>query len=210
MGAIYSLRRAVLDFVDMARNMPGRASSPEELNHLKDAAYGSADGMFAAEHAPIASMTWEERVIMRGADLVSERVAFKFPYAMEVVGMFPTLELVQPVAGGVIIPTTSSLDVSIDINNNNFITTLEGLSTSAPGATRGGTFVTLGAWSVLAPRLVSLKLTGPSPDLGMVFRWKNPNAAAPNYRDTIISVALFVRRLDDRDSANVARSAREL
>lgn len=208
--AIYSLRARILDFVNFARNMPGRASAPEELQALEKAAYDSADGMFAAEHAPIAPMTWEERVILLGADLISERVAFKFPYAMEVVGMFPTLSIVLPVAGGLVVPTTSDIDVSIDINNSNTITTLEGISTSAPGATRGGTFVTLASWSVLAPRLVGLKLTGPAPELGMQFRWKNPNNASPNYRNTIISVALFVRRLDGQDSANVVRGAREL
>jgi hypothetical protein len=207
---IYSLRSAVLDFVNFARNMPGRASAPEELGALEKAAYNSADGMFAAEHAPIAPMTWEERVILLGSSLGSERVAFKFPYPMEVVGMFPTLSIVLPVSGGLIVPTTADIDVSIDLNNSNTLTTLEGISSSAPGATRGGTFVSLAAWSVLAPRLVSLKLTGPAPELGMQFRWKNPNASAPNYRDTIISVALFVRRLDDRDSANVVRGAREL
>jgi hypothetical protein len=208
--SIYSLRARVLDFINFARNMPGRASAPEELNMLENAAYNSADGMFAAEHAPIAPMTWEERVILTGAALVSERVAFKFPYAMEIVGLFPTLSIVLPVAGGATVPTTSDIDISIDINNSNTITTLEGISTSAPGATRGGTFVTLASWSVLAPRLVGLKLTGPAPEFGMQFRWKNPNQAAPNYRDTIISVALFVRRLDGQDSANVVRAAREL
>jgi hypothetical protein len=210
MSTLYSLRARILDFVNFARNMPGRASAPEELNALEKAAYNSADGMFAAEHAPIAPMTWEERVILLGSSLISERVSFKFPYAMEVVGMFPTLSLVQPLSGGAVVPTTADIDISIDLNNNNFLSALDGISTSAPGATRGGTFVTLAAWSVLAPRLISLKLTGPAPELGMTFRWKNPNANAPNYRDTIVSCAIFVRRLDGQDSANVVRGAREL
>jgi hypothetical protein len=208
--SVFSLRSRILDFVHFARSSPGRASAPEELAALEKAAYDSADGMFAAEHAPIAPMTWSERVILRGADEVSERVSFKFPYAMEIVGFFPTLALVLPVSGGTVIPTTSDIDVSIDLNNSNTLTSLAGISTSAPGATRGGTFVPLAAWSVLAPRLVGLKLTGPAPELGMQFRWQNPNPSAPNYRDTIISCSIFVRRLGDQDSANVVRGAREL
>lgn len=201
-----SIRSMVLEFLGRAQRSPRIATDPAEIEALRRRVLEDPSGGFGALVAPIAPMTWEQRVLLTGAAPQSERIPFKFPYAMEIVGMMGILESTGA-PGGAVLPTLNSVDVQIDVNNQNFATSLEGVSTSVPGATRGGSFVSLAAVSIQAPRLTSLLLTSPAPEVGATFRWKR---GAGVYQDTLISLALFVRRLGENESANVAVTAKGL
>jgi hypothetical protein len=191
---------------------PALGSDPAELNEIIEAAKRSWDGAFAAEHAPIAPLSWEERVLLSGDGNPSERVAFKFPQSMEIVGMFCFVETVTN--GNLVVPTLTSVDVAIDINNQNNLTQLDGITTSAPGATRGGNFVTLAGLHVNAPRLQGLKLWGPAPEFGATFRYKQGTPQSHFYEDAMVGLQLYVRELEDGkrpgmyQSANVADQMR--
>lgn len=203
-----SFRGRVIEFVNRALVRPALGSDPAELEELKEAARRSWDGAFAAEHAPIAPLSWEERVLLSGDGNPSERVAFKFPQAMEVVGIFAFVETVTN--GQLVIPTMTSIDVYLDINNQNNLTQLDGVTTSAPGASRGGNFVTLAGIHVNAPRLTGLKLWGPAPELGATFRYKQGTPQSHFYEDAMVGIQLYVRELDDGkyQGANVADQLR--
>src|SRR6185295_14262433 len=159
---------------------PALGSDPAELNEIIEAAKRSWDGAFAAEHAPIAPLSWEERVLLSGDGNPSERVAFKFP---------------------------QSIDVAIDINNQNNLTQLDGITTTAPGATRGGNFVTLAGLHVNAPRLQGLKLWGPAPEFGATFRYKQGTPQSHFYEDAMVGLQLYVRELEDGKRAGMYQSA---
>jgi hypothetical protein len=201
-----SLVSRVIEYVNRANRQPALATDPGELDALMRAAREDEGDNFSVLASGKAPLSWEERVLLLSADGSSERVAFKFPYAMEVVGMFPVIEPLLPAQVALVPPTAMSIDVQIDINNQNITTNLEGFSTTSPGAKRGGTFVTLaGISSVIANRMIALKLESPSPELGMTFRWKQQNV----YQDVIVGVQLFVRELDDgKKSSNVPNAAR--
>lgn len=205
------LASVVIDFVQRVGSAPKLATDPGELAALVNAARRSWDGAFGARNAPIAPMTWEQQVLLPGAAIVSERVAFRFPYAMEIVGLYASVVPLLPAAGGAAVPTLDDLQVQLDLNNTNQLTTLEGVSTAAPGAARGGTFVTLGALHINPSRLLGLKLRSPNPEVGATFRWKQGGGPiAPVYRDSLVALAMFVRRLDDErgnTSANVPSMA---
>jgi hypothetical protein len=201
-----SLISRVIEYVNRVNRNPTLGSDPGELDALMRAARSDEGDSFSVLASGKAPLSWEERVILLSGDGSSERVAFKFPYAMEVVGMFPVIEPILPAQVGLVAPSIMSVDVQIDINNQNMITNLEGVSTTAAGANRGGNFVTLaGISSAIANRMIALKLESPSPELGMTFRWKQMNV----YQDVIVGVQLFVRELDDgKKSSNVPNAAR--
>jgi hypothetical protein len=203
-----SFRGEVIAWARAVLIRPALGSDPAELNQLIEDAKRSWDGAFAAEHAPIAPLSWEERVLLSGTGVQSERVAFKFPQAMEIVGMFAFVETVTD--GALVVPTLSSIDVYLDINLQNNLTQLDGVTTSAPGATRGGNFVTLAGLHVNAPRLMGLKLWGPAPEFGATFKYKQGTPQAPFYEDAMVGVQLYVRELDDGKyrGANVADQLR--
>lgn len=204
-----SFRGEVIAWARQVLIRPALGSDPAELNQLIEDAKRSWDGAFGAEHAPIAPLSWEERVLLSGDGKQSERVAFKFPQAMEIVGMFAFVETTTDT--GLVIPTLTSVDVYLDINNQNNLTQLDGVTTSAPGATRGGNFVTLAGLHVNAPRLMGLKLWGPAPEFGATFKYKQGTPQAPFYEDAMVGVQLYVRELDDGGKyrgANVADQLR--
>src|SRR5437879_1913433 len=141
------LKQLVYDFAEEGLAKPEFASRPENLRMLKLAAAKSLDGFHTALTSPNAPLTWENRVILLGAAAKSERVTYKFPQNMDVVGFHPVLTDLGSIAPtfipGNILPSMKDLDVLIDINNENILTSLEGLSSPVAGATRGGTFVSL-------------------------------------------------------------------
>ena len=201
-----SLREIIIEHVQQVGRNPTLGTDPGQLDWLMRQARADEGESFSVLASGKAPLSWEERVLLQTNDGSSERVSFKFPYAMEVVGMFPVIEPLLPVGAGLTIPTKMSIDIQIDINNQNIITNLEGVSTAAPGASRGGTFVTLaGIDASIANRMIALKLESPSPELGMTFRWKQTGV----YASSIIGVQLYVRELDNgKNSVNVPNAAR--
>lgn len=206
-----ALSQDVEDFVSEALDKPDFAVRPENLRALRQKARESLQGMHTSLNAPNAPYSWENRVILPVAAALSERIAYKFPQNMDVVGFNPVLTDLGVIAPtfvpGNIMPSVNDFDVAIDINNENLLTNLEGVTSPVAGATRGGTFISLASIGILVPRLFALKLTSMAPEIGMTFRPKRgPNV----YRDTMISVTMFVRRKDKRPSANVSSAAEGL
>jgi hypothetical protein len=206
-----SLSQRVIEFAQRALDKPGVAVDPAELNALRRSAHSSIETFHTALNAPNAPYSWENRVLLLGATAVSNRVSFPFPQKMDITGMNPVLTdlgIIAPTfVPGNVLPSADDLDVQIDINNENTITSLRGVTTPIAGAPPDGTFITLSSTGILVPRILALVLEAPSPDVGMTFRWKRGPGI---FRDTMIAVTLFVRRPDNQISANVASAARGL
>lgn len=180
------LRFDVLEWISRVRERPVLASDPDELRTLAERARHDWGGGFVAQHQPVAPYTWEQTVVLRSAAASSDRVQFRLPFGVEIVGMWPSLEPLG--TGAAPLPTLAAISVAIDSNVTEQYTLNNG--TSAAGV-RGGTFVTLEAISS-AHRLFGLRLDTPNPELGFTFQWKRgPNV----YQDVQIGVTLFTRRL---------------
>lgn len=182
------LSAEVLAYLAKARQSPAFASDPVLLDGLERAARNANDGAVAALHAPVASETWEARAIMLGAQQTSERVPMRIPYESVIVGFYPTvISLGTP--GAMIKATLDDVDVAIDVDNKEVITSAQGYTT--PGSTgRDGSFVTLGSLGVQTPRLIWLVLDRISNDLGVTYRWKRGPGV---YENAIVSLGFFIR-----------------
>jgi hypothetical protein len=205
------LREFVLSFVNAVRGSPLQGSNPEWLDALEVQAFQSLDGAYFAEMAPVTPWTWEQRTILPGDELTSDRVPFRFPYAVEILGM-RGVAIPITTTGAVLAPAVDPssvtgdaldiLDVKIDINAQNFITNANGIST--PGGPNDGNFVTISSLNIQAPRLHALKLDGESPDIGFTFRWSAGLLTFPSvWADTMIKMAMYVRPLPPAASYNV-------
>jgi hypothetical protein len=188
-----SLAYEVLRFCDRALVDPASASDPRLLDRLTKYAREAFEGIVAL-HAPASPMTWEATTVMVGATQQSTRQGFRFPRPVEIVGFFPVVIPILPASGGGTVPTTDSLAVQIDTDNQNYITSGDGVSTNAGGS--AGPFVTLSALSVQVPRVLGYKLRNPTPDIGFTYRWKLATGAAPGiFRDSLVSMGIFARYL---------------
>jgi hypothetical protein len=199
-----NLRQSALDFVNLARNKPALATDPEVLGNLEAAALMDASGSFAAETAPIAEDTWEAGTVFLGNTSVSERINVDITYPVMIVGLFPTLSVFT--TGGATTPTLSDIDCQIDLNTQEYRTSMRGTNTVTTAAgttpTRDGTFVTLAALSTAATagaRMLCWKIPDRTSQIGVTFRWKQftPPATAV-FKDTMIRLAFFVRPLARR------------
>jgi len=193
-----SLSYEVLRFVDRAMKRPADASDPRLLARLEAYARDAWEGIVAL-HAPASPMTWEVVTVLRGAVQLSNRIPFRFPRPVEIVGFFPTIiPLATPSTSGILTPTTDTIAVSMDTDNQNYLTSGDGISTPAGGS--AGPFVTLSAMSVQVPRIVCYKLRNPTPDIGFTYRWKldiDSGVGTPKavYKDTLISLTMYARYL---------------
>lgn len=183
----------VLRFVDRAKRVPADASDPRLLARLEKYAREAFEGIVAL-HAPASPMTWEVVSVLRGSTLQGPRVPFRFPRPVELVGFLPTILPILPASGGGTVPTTDSIAVQIDTDNQNYLTSGDGISTNVGGT--AGPFVTLTSVGVQVPRVVGYKLRNPTPDIGFTFRWKlDPGSTPFVFRDVIIGLAMYARYL---------------
>lgn len=185
-----SLSYRVLQFVDRAFKDPASASNPALLKQLENAARNAFEGIVALT-APASPMTWETVAVVRGATQTSPRIPFRFPRPVEIVGFFPTLIILT--TGGAISPSLDSLAVSIDTDNQNYMTSGDGVSTPAGGT--AGPYVTLSSMAVQVPRVVGYKLRNPTPDIGFTYRWKLDVSGGAVFKDALVSMAMFARYL---------------
>jgi hypothetical protein len=188
-----SLGYEVLRFVDRVRRAPADGNDPRLLARLEKYAKEAFEGIVAL-HAPASPMTWETVGILRGSTLQGPRQPFRFPRPVEIVGFFPTVLPILPATGGGTVPTADAIAVQIDTDNQNYITSGDGISTNAGGT--AGNFVTLSSVGVQVPRVVGYKLRNPTPDIGFTFRWKiDPGATPFIFRDVIIGMTIYARYL---------------
>jgi hypothetical protein len=185
-----SLSYTVLKFVDRVRKQPADGSDPRLLQLLEKYAKEAWEGIVAL-HAPASPMTWEVSTSMTGATQETNRQAFTFPRPVEIVGFWPTLTVLA--SGGASTPSTDSIQVSIDTDNQNYLSSGEGISTVA--GTTAGPFVTLTAMSVVVPRIVGYKLTNPKPNIGFKYRWARDVTGGAVFKDVVVRMAMYARYL---------------
>lgn len=190
-----NLRDVVLSFVRSARNSPANASAAPELARLEDAASDMTTEGFVALTAPKSPWTWQVQTILpSNASGGSARVPFQFPYAVNVVGLHPSVIAAKPLANGAgqTIPTLDDIDVLIDVNNTARLTGNDTATTG--GGVGGAAFVTLSHINIQTPRVLGIEIEGDArPELGFTFRWRQgPPAAAPFFYETaIISIGIY-------------------
>jgi len=188
-----SLGYEVLRFVDRVMRDPSAGSDPRLLGRLEKYAKEAFEGIVAL-HAPMSPMTWEPTTILRGSSLQGTRTPFRFPRPVEIVGFFPVVIPILPASGGATVPTTDQIAVQIDTDNQNYLTSGDGVSTNLGGS--AGPFVTLSSMSVQVPRVLGYKLRNPTPDIGFTYRWKiDPGLTPFIFRDVLISMGIFARYL---------------
>lgn len=196
---ITNLKQYILDYVNAARRRPAIASDPSELDNLEKAALTSFSGAFGATNAPIAPFTYEARTILLSSATVSERVEVLVPFPMMVVGVYPSLSVLTSGAGTGT-PSLNDIDVTLDLNNKDFKTAVNGnTSTSATATTptRDGQFVTLaalGTGNSNGARLLGWEIPYRTATIGATFRWKQGSGV---YHDTIVSLSLFTRPMEE-------------
>jgi hypothetical protein len=198
MSQVTDLKQYVLDYTNMARRRPAMAADPGELDKLEQAALTSFQGAFGALHAPIAPMSWEARTLFQGASAVSERIQLDIPFPCMIVGTFASLSVLT--TGGAITPTTSDIDVTIDLNSHEYMTNVQGTVTPVVGGQlqRDSTFVTLAAVSTgssQGARLMGWVIPYRTAQLGVTYRWKQ---GATIFKDTHVGLCFYARALQDQ------------
>ena len=180
----------MISFATRALADPSWASNPTVLKGLLKRAQESFEGAFGVLAAPMADLTWEIRMSLAGDTLQTNRTPLIYPRPCEIVGMLP---IVVPTTAtvGLITPTINDVDVQIDVNSEEYLTSGQGIS--SPAATSSaGAFVTLASMSIQTPRLLGKKLRQPQPNLGFIYRWKRGTGV---YQDAFITTAVFARYL---------------
>ncbi len=192
MGA---LRAKVLQWVEQAKKMPSLASDPGELGRLAKAALSSWDGGFAAQHAPIAPLTWQVSTTLLASSAASERCIMSLPMKAEIVGFLPLVTDLTTGAGAAA-TGIHEFQVSIDSNGSRLFTNNQGTTQpSASSSSRDGSFVNLKALDIQAPRLFGLRFDNTrTTELGFTFRaTRGPSVI----RNTYIELIAFVRPLEE-------------
>jgi len=182
-----SLGYEVLRFIDRVRRQPDAGTDPRLLARLETYAKEAFEGMVALT-APKSPMTWEVSTLFDGTLQSSNRIPFRFPRPVEIVGFYSSIVVLA--TGGATTPTLDDIAVQIDTDSQNYLTSGDGIATPAGGT--AGPFVTLGAMQIQVPRVVCYKLRNPTPDVGFTFRWKQATSVgAPVYKDVFLSMAMY-------------------
>lgn len=193
---VTDLKQYVLDFVNAVKRRPAVGSDPSELDKLEMAALTSFQGAFGALHAPIAPMTWEARTQFLSSQTNSERIQLDIPFPCMIVGTFPSVEPIGA-AGGLTVPTTTSVDISLDLNVHEYMTQVQGTTTPTIGGAlqRDGTFTTLAALGVNGgARLLGWVIPYRTAQLGITFRWKQGPGV---YQSSHVGIAFYARSLQE-------------
>jgi hypothetical protein len=196
MGQATDLKQYTLDYVNAVRRRPQLGSDPNELDNLESAALTSFQGAFSALHAPIAPMSWEARTLFLSAAAVSERIQMDIPFPCMMVGTFPSVEPVGA-NGGLVVPTTQSIDVSLDLNNHEYMTQAQGTTTPVIGGaqSRDIPFSTLASLGVNGgQRLLAWVIPYRTAQLGITFRWKQ---GANVYQSSQVGLVFYARALQE-------------
>lgn len=184
-----SLALAVRRFVAAARRSPALAvgAGLDELDQIAEASIDA--GGYVAQHAPIATDTWMSRVSLLTADDESEPDEVTVGEPARIVGFFPTLLLVE---NGKTLPPMEAIDVAIEFNKRRNITSK---ASSGQEAGTNAWFVNLPMISVLAPRLIGMRLSNADPRFSVSYRWAVDAAtrAALGWGNVQVSLGAFMR-----------------
>jgi hypothetical protein len=139
---------------------------------------------------PIARDTWEVDILLTADQEASGRVPLNFPYPGVLLGVKCTVVQNTDVGGGLFVPTTDDIKLSLDINEERRFTRTVRTNVVGQSPT---SFVTLSAMD-LRERFLALQLMGATPDVGLEVRWKRFTAGTPLFEDALVSLAFFVQR----------------
>jgi len=179
----------VLRLLDAAERDPGVIRDRNMTDRIRRMARRSFDGAFVALQAPMAPESWEALAVLPSAKEETPTTLLEFPEPVEVVGFYMAVRPAATPLAGQFFPTTDDVQVSVQIDRKVSIATLNDARTSSAGTTP---FVTSGAMSILAPRMIGICIDTPKPALGFKFRWK----AGPNiWPDSICTATVFARYL---------------
>jgi hypothetical protein len=198
------LAYSIAEFLRQLEESPDKKPSAGLVAWLRAQARRGFEGAFVALHAPMAPFTWETFVDLHGAERETGRVAAQFRGPVEIVGFFPTVVPIRPVAdplpAGQVLATPDDVLVNIDANEEDRYTNTKGEGQTSTAIGQLGAFVTLSSLAAQGNpgRLTGICLRNASPDLGFTYRWKQPPpAVAPFFfPDVIIGMAMFCRYLD--------------
>lgn len=145
----------------------------------------------AALIAPIAPYTWECQATLARTIQETGRIPLRWNRPVEIVGMYAAVRQASIAGGGLLVPQVDDLMVLLDANQEDrFTNRLEDVSQTG----QAESYVTLGAVSVLAPRLTRIMLKNGAPQIDVSFRWKTHNPiATPRFEDALVSLAFFCR-----------------
>lgn len=186
-----SLAFEVLRYVGIAEKNPTLAGDPNYLARLRKYAKQAWEGIVAL-HAPASPMTWQSNALMAGSVQTSNRVSFRYPRPVEIVGFYPVI-VPYDEDDDLLTPTTDALQIAIDTDNQAYMTSGDGVSTNAGG--NAGPFVSLSGISVQVPRIVGYKLENPTPDIGFTYRWSLDVSAGAIWNDCLIQLVMYARYL---------------
>lgn len=177
----------VLRLLDAAKRDPQILSDRNVTERIERLARRAFDGNFVALQSPLAPESWEAIAVLPSAKDETPTALLEFPEPVEVVGFYLAVRPTATPIAGQFFPTTDDVQVSIQVDRQTTITTANDQRTSSAGTSP---YVTAGAVSVLAPRMIGLCIATPKPALGFKFRWK----AGPNvWPDVICSATVFAR-----------------
>lgn len=115
-----NLAQRVLEFSARARSRPAEAVGPE-LDALAEDARRAISGSFVAQTSPVANYTWLSRAVLDPATLYTTQEPIVIPYDCELVGVLPTILLVDTTAG-LVEPPIEAIDVFMQIDRKDTLT----------------------------------------------------------------------------------------
>lgn len=114
------IRSAVRQYVRTAREHPGDALGPA-LDELDRKARSERSGSYVAQTSPVADYTWLNRLVLDKTLAQSEEDPIYIPYPIEIVGMLPTILLIDA-DQTVVEPPPEAIDVFLQINQKDTLT----------------------------------------------------------------------------------------
>jgi hypothetical protein len=142
----------------------------------------------AAQLAPIAPYTKSILIELDADEQGSGRRVIPFAWPVEVVGI--TSSVIANDATQLVTPVVADLLVDLTVNEQRRYTSAARDSDIASGST----FADLAALDLMAPRVLSIPMGGTS-ELGFELRWKRFTAGAAIYRDALVTISAFYRRV---------------
>jgi hypothetical protein len=198
MPQLTDLRQVVLDFVASVRRQPQRGSDERVLAPLQHAAITTILGGTGARYAPVAAMTWEARTQLLSEQEVSEKVELNIPYPCMIVGAYPSVEPIAPGSEELVVPTTGSVDVAIDLTVHEQMADVQAqaIAVTGGGPQADGLFTTLASYDVNGgSRPWAWIIRADTAVLSLTFRWKQD---ALVYQSAHVGLAFFSRSLTER------------
>jgi hypothetical protein len=185
------LATRVIEFYNRVRARPAESVGPE-LEALAQAARGELSGSYAAQTSPIASHTWLTDAVLLPTELTTSQEPINMPYNCEIVGLFPTVLLIDSTQG-IVEPPMEAIQVMLEVDRREKLTARADEMTSQ---SQDADVVTLPSISAsIANRLFGYRVKGAKTKISVRFGWRVDLAtvAAMNWGKVLVGIDWFVR-----------------